>query len=248
MSLGPAGAETAAPSPDNLSLLARITGVVFRPRSTFAAVAVRPRWALVLALATAVSFGASAGFLTTEVGQQALVDQWERTALAFGRPIDDAGYREMEELSRRFAIPYAAGSAFVRGPVAVFGIAAVLYGVFAARGARPAFQQALAVVAHANVILALREIVGAPLNYVRESIASPLTLVRLFGMLDEASPVARFFALMDVFMLWWVVVLAIGVSVLYRRRARTVVLGLLGAYVGIAVLLAGAMAVLGGNS
>ena len=49
-------------------------------------------------------------------------------------------------------------------------------------------------------------------------------------------------------MLWWIVILAVGVAVVYRERARNVALALLGAYVGIAVLLAGTMAVLGGNS
>jgi hypothetical protein len=67
-------------------------------------------------------------------------------------------------------------------------------------------------------------------------------------MLDEASPLARFFALIDVFMLWWIVVLGIGLAVLFRMRVRRVAVGLIGVYVCIAVLLAGAMAVLGGNS
>ena len=246
MSAGPAGAGTTAPSSNNLSLLGSVAGVLFRPRSTFAAVITRPRWAGLLAILTVASFGASAGFLSTEVGQQALVDQWERTALAFGQPVDGVRYAEMRDLSRRYAVSYAAGSALARGPVATIAIATVLYAVFAARGARATFYQVLAVVAHANVILALRDVIGAPLNYVRESIASPLTLVGFFGMLDEASPMARFFALIDVFMLWWLVTLAVGVAVLYRDRIRSVAVRLIGVYVGIAVLLAGTMAVLGG--
>ena len=87
------------PSPDRPSLLSRVAGVVIRPRSTFAAVVLRPQVGGLLAVLTAVSFAATAGFLATEVGRVALVDQWERTALAFGRPIDDARYRELQELS-----------------------------------------------------------------------------------------------------------------------------------------------------
>jgi len=94
----------------------------------------------------------------------------------------------------------------------------------------------------------LRDVVVAPLNYMQESLASPVTLNQLIGMFDEASPLARFFALIDLFMLWWIVVLAIGVAALYRVRIRRVAASLLGIYVGIAVLLAGTMAVLGGNS
>ena len=234
------------PSPDKLSLLARITGVVFRPRSTFTAVVMRPRAAGLLLILTAASCAATGGLLATDVGQIALVDQWERTALAFGRPVDDARYAEMQNLSR-YGVPYAAAMAAVRIPIAATAIAGVLYGAFAARGRRATFSQALAVTAHAGVILALRDVVSAPVNYVRESLASPVTLNHFVGVLNESSPLARFFALFDLFMLWWIVVLAIGVAVLYRMRVRIAVATLLGAYVGVAVVLAGTMAVLGGS-
>jgi hypothetical protein len=228
-------------------VLARLAGVVLRPRSTFAAVVVHPRWAGVLAVATAASLAATAGLLATDVGRVALVDQWERTALAFGWPIDDARYAEMQELSR-YGMPYAAATAVARGPAAAGVLAGVLYGVFAARGGRARFAQVLAVVAHASVILALRDLVAAPLNYLRESLSSPVTLVQLAGILDEASPLARFLASIDLFMIWWIVVLAIGLAALYQVRARLVAAGLLAAYVAVAALLAGTMAALGGNS
>ncbi len=247
MSLGPARAETAVPSPDNPPLLARVKGVVIRPRSTFAAVVTRPRAAGVLVLLTAISFGAMAVFVVTGVGQIALVDQWERTALAFGQVVDDARYAELQNLSR-YGVPYAALSAVARGPVAAVAIAAALYGVFAWRGRRAAFGQVLAVVAHAGVILTLRDVVAAPLNVMRESLASPITFVSLAGMLDEGSPVARFLALFDVFLLWWLVVLSTGAAVLYRVRVRAVAAMLFAVYFGLAVLLAGTMAVLGGSN
>ena len=235
------------PSPDNLPLLARIIGAVIRPRSTFAAAVKDPRVAGLLLVLTVASFAATGGFLATDVGQVALVDQWERTALAFGRPVDDAKYAEMQGMSR-YRVPYSAAMAVVRIPVAATALAGVLYGAFAARGQRAAFRQLLAVTAHAGVILVLRDVVAAPLNYIRESMSSPITLTQVFGMFDEASPPARFFALIDVFMLWWIVVLAIGVATVYRMQIRRAVASLIGVYLGIAVLLAGAMAVLGGHS
>jgi len=232
-----------APS-DTPSLLARITGILLRPRSTFAAVVARPRSAGILAALTVVSFAASATLMATDVGKVALVDQWERTALAFGRPVDDARYAEMQELSR-YAVPYAAAMTVARVPVAAMAIAALLHVAFTLRGRRAAFAQVLAVVAHAGVVVAVRDVIAAPLNYLSESLASPVTLVRLFGMLDEASPFARMFALIDPFLLWWVVVLAIGLAVLYEQRTRSVAGTLIGAYAGIVVVLAATMAVLG---
>jgi hypothetical protein len=234
-------------SPAKLSLWARIAGVIRRPRSTFAAVISRPAWAGVLAVTFAVSLISSAAFLMTDVGKQALVDQWERTSIAFGRPVDDARYAELQDLSR-YSAGYGAVTTVATRPLATLALAALVYAIFAARGAAATFAQAVAVVAHAGIILAVRDLVALPFNYVRESIASPVTLVRLFSMLDEASPVARFFALIDVFVLWWVVVLALGIAMLYGIRVRTATLTLIGAYVAIALLLAGTMAILGGTA
>src|SRR5688572_12617310 len=205
------------------------------------------RWAGLLAVLTAASFAATAGFIATDAGQVALVDQWERTALAFGQTVDDARYAEMQELSR-YGVAYAAATSLARGPGAAVALAGVLYGVFAAGGRRARFAQVLAVVVHAGVILALRDVVAAPLNFIRESLASPVTLAQFVGMLDEASPLARFAALVDVFVIWWIFVHGIGLAVLYQTRARVVAESLMSAYVGISVLLAGTMAMLGGNS
>jgi hypothetical protein len=83
---------------------------------------------------------------------------------------------------------------------------------------------------------------------VRESIASPTTLVRFFGMLDEASPLARFLGVVDLFVVWWIVVLAIGVSVLYRRPMRKLALAFAGVYMVLALLAALVMAMAGGTA
>jgi Yip1 domain len=235
------------------SLAARVFGVIRRPRVTFSAIVQAPSWAPVLAATTAVTFLCGIAFLRTDVGQQALVDQWERTATAFGQPVDDEGYAQMELTARSaaFDMVYAAVTALASGPAFVFAVAGMLFVVLKRRGrpgSRPSFVQVLAVVSYASVILALRQIVATPLDYVRESIASPTTLVQLFSMLDEASPVARFLGIVDLFVIWWIVVLAIGVSILYQRSTRNVALVFTGAYVALALLAALAMAVSGGTT
>jgi hypothetical protein len=245
VSSGPAGAEASASSPDKLSVTSRIAGIIRRPRSTFDAAIARPRWAGLLIALFAVSIVVSATFFATPVGRQALVDQWERTAIAFGQPVDDARYAEFQELSRQ-GLAYAAATALVTGPVAALVLSALLYGVF--RGRRVSFQQVLAMVVHASVILTLRHVVAAPINYARESSASPTTATLFFSMLDEGSAAARFFGVIDLFVVWWLVVLAIGASVLFGGRTRTYAAQFIVLYVGVALLLAGAMAWLGGGA
>jgi len=248
VSSGSAKAEAPASSPDNLSVLRRIAGIIRRPRSTLQAVAAAPRWAGLLALLFLVSFSLSAAFFATDVGQLALVDQWERTAIAFGQPVDDARYAEFQEWSAR-GVPYAALTSLAAGPLAAIGLAAILFGIFTAwRGGRASFNQVFAVVVHASVILTLRQLISTPVNYARESVGSPTTLVGLLSGIDEGSPVARLFGLIDVFVLWWLIVLTVGVAVLYRLPAPRVAAVSIGVYVAVALLLVGTMAVLGGVS
>jgi hypothetical protein len=222
-------------------------GVIRHPRTTFAAILKTPSWAPVLVVTTAITFLCSIGFLRTQVGRQALVDQWERTATAFGQTVDDAGYAHMEDTaaSGGFGLLYAVATALGYGPVLVFAVSALLFLVLTPRHS---YSQVLAVAAYAGVILALRQVIATPLNYVRESISSPTTLIQFFSMFDEASPVARFLGVIDLFVVWWIVVLAIGVSVLYGRSTRRLALAFAGAYVALALMAALVMAVSGGTA
>lgn len=246
MNSGPAGAVASALPPDNLSLAARMAGIIRRPRMTFQVVVAAPRPAPLLVLLFVVPFGLSAAFLSTDVGRQALIDQWERTAIAFGQPVDAARFAEYRTLSER-RVAYAAAMALAGGPVAATAVAAVVYGVFTARGRRTRFRQVLGVVAHAGVILLLRDLVATPIHYARESIGGATSLVRFVTAFDEGSPVARFLALVDVFVLWWLIVLAIGIAVLYDQRVRPIAATLGTVYVAGALALAGAMVLLGGT-
>jgi hypothetical protein len=105
-----------------------------------------------------------------------------------------------------------------------------------------------AVVAHAGVILTLRQVIAAPVVYARETLASPTTFNLFFATLDETSPPARFFGVVDLFVIWWIVVLAIGISVLWRKPAHWLALSLMGAYVVLAAILTLAMTLTGGTA
>jgi hypothetical protein len=241
------------------SLPARVYGVIRRPRATFAAIVAGPErsrgaapaWAPVLVTTTVITFMCSAGFLRTEIGRQALVDQWERTALAFGQTVDDAQYARMEDraASGSLGLMYAVVTALANGPALAFALAALLCVVLnRTTGRRASYVQVLAVVAYAGVILALRHVIATPIDYVRESMASPTTLVQFFTMLNESSPAARVLGMIDLLVVWWIVVLAIGMSVLYQRTTRRLVLAFAGVYVALALLAALAMAVSGGTA
>jgi hypothetical protein len=227
--------------------LTRVVGVLRRPGATFAKVAAAPRSAGLLAAMTIAAAATNATFMNTEVGRQALVDQWERTTLAFGQPVDDARYATLQELSE-YGPLYGAISAAVNIPGVVL-LAAVLLHVVLSRGApQVPFATLLAVVTHSGVILAVRQIIAAPIAYARETTASATSVGAWFPALDEAAPLARFLGLMDLFVIWWAVVLAIGVSTIYRRNATRLAAVFVGTVAGLGVVFAIAAAVLGGRS
>ena len=228
----------------------RVRGVVRRPRVTFATIVTAPTWVSALVTTTVVTFVCSAGFLLSPVGQQALVDQWERTAVAFGQTVDDATYRPHGRARRtpQRQVSLRDGDNPGDRPGGHAGA-----GDAAASRAEPhdgpperLSREVLAVVSHAGFVLALRQIVATPVDYVRESITSPTTLVQFFSMLDETSPVARVLGAIDLLVVWWLVVLAVGLSVLYPWSARRLTLVFASAYLIVALLAALTMAASGG--
>src|SRR6185436_5024365 len=134
-----------------VTLQSRVLGIIFSPRSTCAALARAPRWADVLILSTLAAAAAGAMVMRTEVGQVALVDQWERTAVAFGRTVDDGAYARLQDLSERGPL-YEAGVAILNGPIQAFAVSALIFFAFGGRRRGVTFQQVLSVVSHAAVI------------------------------------------------------------------------------------------------
>ena len=165
-----------------------------------------------------------------------------------GQTVDDRQYQAMVKASRH-GVAYAAVVAALTGPLLAASLSVLLFAAFRAPAVSAVtYLQVLAVVGHAGVVLALRQLVGAPLTYVRETLSSPLTMGVFFPMLDTASPAAQFFAAIDVFVIWWIVVLAIGISVLYRRPAGRVAYVFVSAYVTLSAAMAMMAAALGGTA
>jgi hypothetical protein len=224
-----------------LSVSARVLGIVRRPRQTLQEVASHPQWVALLVTLTLITAAAGALVSATEIGQLALVDQWERTALAFGQPIDDTRYANLLAWSR-MGPAVAAGNALLAGPGLALLVSLVAFVWLRSRVRTATYFQVLAVVVHAGVILAVGRLVAAPLVYARETTASATTVGAWFPSLDEASPIARFLGAIDLFTVWWAVVLGIGLAVLSGRSARSCAGWVVSLYVGVALIAAAVMA------
>ena len=230
------------------SLPSRMLGVLTSPADTFRSIVAHPRWLGVMVVVTVAIAGLQFGLLSTEAGQQALLDQQVRQLESFGMTVSDQQYEGMQKgvANGRY---FAAGATLVIGPLMTLVISGILYAVFnAGLGGNARFKQVLSVVSHAGVVPLLSALFATPLNYVRESMTSPTTLAVFLPMLEEGSLAGRFLGLIDLFLIWWVVVLAIGLAVLYMRRTGPILTGLLSVYVLIVGVIAVVMSAFGGSS
>ena len=66
-------------------------------------------------------------------------------------------------------------------------------------------------------------------------------------MLEPSSFIARFLGTVDLLLVWWAMVMAIGLAVLYQRRTTPIAIALLMAYGLLATITASARGILGGS-
>jgi Yip1 domain len=224
----------------------RIAGVLRHPRSTMAALVAAPSWLTTWAFVLAVWLVPAAWLLSTPTGRQALVDERVRQVEAFGGRVDDVDYdalRQSPPVSAYFA---SGGRLLLAPPVTV--LVAMGIGLLARLDQAPmTLGAALAVSVHASVVLAVQQLVATPLHYLRESLSSPSNLAVFLPGLEDGSVSARLFGAVDVFGLWWVWLLALGVAAATGRPARVYLGRLLVVYVGVAAAVAAAMALSGGS-
>src|SRR6478672_11194963 len=118
-----------------------------------------------------------------------------------------------------FAGYIAAAGYVIVIPIFLAILSGILLGVFnALLGGDASFKQVFAIVSHAGLITVLQTVFVMPLDYIRETLSSPTTLGVFVPFLDEKSFLSHLLGTIDLFQIWWLVVLAIGLGVLYKRR------------------------------
>jgi hypothetical protein len=220
------------------SLPARFGGILFAPRATYAAVAAHPRWLGIFLTVVLISGTAAVALLSTQVGRDAVIEQQIASREAFGRPMTQAEIDRVEQFAPYFVYvtPVFQLLGFGAGALLVAGIAFAVFN--AMLGGDATFRQVFATVAHSGVVLATLSIFTTPLAYARGSLSSATNLGVFLPFLDETSFVARLLGSVDLIFIWWIVSLAIGLGVLYRKRTGPIATTLLAVYVAIGVIIA----------
>src|SRR3982750_4400396 len=136
------------------SLPARIAGILFAPRATYADVAARPRWLAMFLVVYLVSAAVATTFMRTEVGRAAVVDQQITQAESYGRQLSQQQIDRLETMSQYYGAiaPVLQLVSLVFGSLVVAGVAFAVFN--ALLGGDATFTQVYAVVVHSGVILA----------------------------------------------------------------------------------------------
>ena len=229
-----------------LSLPARFLGIITAPKETFASVVAQPRWLGMLVLTTVIIAAGASLPMTTDAGKEAMLRQQVEGMESFGMTVTDQVYEQMR--GRMWIAPYQTAIAIlVFSPIMAVAIAGVLFLVFnVAMGGNATFKQLFAVLCHAGVISALQQFFTGPLNYFRGAVTSATNLAVLLPMVDPKSFVGRILSMTDLFLIWYLLVLAIGLAVLYRRKTQPIALALYGVYAAGVVVIAAIWSRVGG--
>jgi len=220
------------------ALPARLIGILVSPKDTYRSIVATPKWFGALAVTTLLVAIFTALPMTTDAGRQATLDQQVSQMKSFGFDVTDQMYEQMERGAARLPYTTAAG-VIVVSPIMAVIIAGILFAVFnAAMGGEASFKQVFAVQAHSGAVSALSAIFSGTINYLRGGVGSVANLGALLPMLPEDSFAGHLLGAIDVFLVWWLVVLAIGLGVLYRRRTQPIAIALLGVYAVIAIAIA----------
>ena len=221
-------------------LVERLLGVVFSPRATYADIAARPRVLGALLVVLVLTVGVSVAFFSTEVGRNAMLDQQDRAMQQFGVRMSDAQYAQMQaRMQGPAALVFTSLGTFFFVPLVAVGASGIVIAVFnAVLGGNATFKQVFAVVVHAQFLSALQSLFVFPMDYAKESLSSPTSLTVFLPFLDEGSFAARSLGSIDLFRIWFIVNLAIGIGVLYKRRTTPIATSLLAVYAVIALVIA----------
>ena len=223
----------------------RIAGVVLYPRPTLAGLVSAPTW-MGTWLAILIIWAVCGGWLlSTDVGQQALVDERVRGIEALGGNVSDVDYAGLQA-EPPWWVYFTSGSRLLLLPVTTVAVALGLLAVARLEGVSTTLSQAMALVVHATIVLMLGQLVATPMHFIREALTSPLNVATLLPLVEDGTVAARFFGAMDVFAVWWIGLLALSLSVLTGRRFRRYAGPLAALYLGFAAVAAAVIAAMGG--
>ncbi len=210
--------ENSATQSPQIGLIGRMIRVFYAPRETFedaAASRTAIDWVAPAAVSAIVALAAAVAIvpLAMEEGARVMQEQMQ------GQELSDEQREMMEKMTgagQTFGIVVAPAGSFV----VLFVSALVLLGAARIAGADVGYSGMLTVSAYSSLVQALKGIIVTPLMLSKKSMVVHTGLGLLLPGEMMNTFAGRFLAGIEIFMLWQVVIVAVGISALGRVDTR----------------------------
>jgi len=208
----------AAVMPQSKGVFERIIGIFVSPAETMRDIVARPSWLLPLLLVTVVS--ATGTYFLKDVIVQQEIEKMDK--------------KNMTEEQRKQAMPFMDMMGII-APVMTLVFTPVMFLIFAGigmfvgnviLGGETKFSTLFAVTCWSGMITVLSYLINIPVMANRETMESATSLGSFFAAEENKTFFHHFLGQIDLFALWWVVVLGFGVAAAYKfstKKAMTTV-------------------------
>lgn len=231
-----------------MSILSNVINVYIAPDKVFKAVkdfnfkkALIPL--LILAVVGVISFWAIQD-LATEVGYDAAVERIESSS----RIADDQKEEIIAKMDERMSGPNYMGwiFSFLGNPIAVFFMALVALIVGNTfMGGSAKYGQLVNITAWAYMVAILEAIVKIPLMLSKWSL-EVYTGLGVLGIGEKGSFINSLFAGIDIFAIWRIVLIAIGMGIIYNKKTKPYIVAMIIAWFVLRLIGAGFSSFFGG--
>jgi hypothetical protein len=215
-----------------MGLFARLTGIFTSPTAVFQELKGRPTWLVPLLIVSVAIAVMNASVSWSPVGERAIREEIQKKAPNV----------PPEALDRQLTITRNFGpvGALVGFPIFTMLIAGLLYLIFSVgMGGEGTFKQTLSAYAHTSVIGVAGGLVGTVLIFLKGNLRSSTALSAFLPFLEESSFLYKVFQGFDVFLLWQLGVLSVGMGVIQQTGTRKAAIAIFSVFVTIVLILAG---------
>jgi hypothetical protein len=216
----------------SMSFPARAVAIFTEPSRVFQELVRRPAWLAPLLAVTLAIAALNAVVVFSETGQTAMRQEIQEK-IPQGAPPDLV---DRQMAVAKFAAPI---SVFVFVPLVTLVLAGLVYLIFSiVMGGEATYRQTFSAYCHASLIGIVGALVGTGMIFLKGNVKSSTALSAFLPFLDEKSMVFKFTQMLDLFIIWQLAVLSIGMGILSRvstRKAATVIFSV---YLVLAVIIA----------
>lgn len=213
---------------------ARLSGIFTAPSRVFEELKRRPTWLAALLAVVLVTAALNAVLLWSETGEAMVRQQLQEAAEKSGREVPpEAADTQIAVL--RYLGP---ASIVVIFPVMTLALSGLVYLIFSVvLGGEGTFRQALSAYAHTALIGIPGAAVATTMIFLKGNTKSSTAVTAFLPFLEENSFVYRFCQGLDLFIIWQLIVLSIGMGIISRMSTRKAATAIFSVYLVIWLLI-----------